>query len=449
MSTAEELRQILREDASGKDLYEHLTELLMKILIERPKNAYDSFELISADVKANPLSPDPDFAQGKSLPLSVEQLEKQLNWTNNCSKMLKIPDEPPEDNGVKFPDLMEEASLLEWAGVSLGRGEVYRLYLSIKRLAESLPPEVERIRFFGKISTRTLPYYVLECVSPEEEEGIDELKQEGKAGANKFIYYVSQSVEAGNATWTKLPNVTMRQVVQSRQFKRLLTGSLDSPVPSYPPFDGSERHLLRTQIARIVGATSISPDGFFTLSEDDPPNVVPSEPEVLNEAFPKPSSELKEPDAWKHHESDLNRVGRITAMPEQLDEAGEPIVVEDPESQEASPQLDPIKAEQWSLRLCPGGSGTSGSSAVVARSLLWPGAVAVASGRRFLNIYVGNAVVYESSKPFYSPPLPGAVLTEYSIAGNTEDSGLLNLLEQVDTKVDPTPPKVEGEEEEA
>ena len=42
MSTAAELRQILREDASGKDIYEHLTEVLMKILIERPKNAYDS-----------------------------------------------------------------------------------------------------------------------------------------------------------------------------------------------------------------------------------------------------------------------------------------------------------------------------------------------------------------------------------------------------------------------
>jgi len=47
---------------------------------------------------------------------------------------------------VKYPDLVDESNLLEWAGVSLGRGDTYRLYLSIKKLAESLPAEVERLR---------------------------------------------------------------------------------------------------------------------------------------------------------------------------------------------------------------------------------------------------------------------------------------------------------------
>jgi hypothetical protein len=72
MTTAAELRNILKEDASGKNLYDHLTETLMKILIERPKNAYDSFELISADVKASPLNPDP--VTGHSVPLSTEEV---------------------------------------------------------------------------------------------------------------------------------------------------------------------------------------------------------------------------------------------------------------------------------------------------------------------------------------------------------------------------------------
>jgi hypothetical protein len=47
--------------------------------------------------------------------------------------------------------------------------------LSIKKLAESLPAEVERLRFFGKILTRTVPYYIVEGVSPEEEENIVEV----------------------------------------------------------------------------------------------------------------------------------------------------------------------------------------------------------------------------------------------------------------------------------
>lgn len=72
MATAAELRQILKEDATGKNLYDHLTETLMKILIERPANAYDSFELISANVKANPLTPDPE--NGKAMPLTPEEV---------------------------------------------------------------------------------------------------------------------------------------------------------------------------------------------------------------------------------------------------------------------------------------------------------------------------------------------------------------------------------------
>ena len=41
MSSVEELKQLLKEDGAGKNLYDHLTETLMKILIEKPKNAYD------------------------------------------------------------------------------------------------------------------------------------------------------------------------------------------------------------------------------------------------------------------------------------------------------------------------------------------------------------------------------------------------------------------------
>lgn len=63
MATAAELRQILKEDANGQNLYDHLTQTLMKILIDRPKNAFEAFELISAEVKANPLTPEQTLAR--------------------------------------------------------------------------------------------------------------------------------------------------------------------------------------------------------------------------------------------------------------------------------------------------------------------------------------------------------------------------------------------------
>ncbi len=102
-----------------------------------------------------------------------------------------MPEEPAEDGGVKVPEILEDANLLEWAGINLGRGEIYRIYLSIKKLAESLPGEVEKLRFFGKVTTRSVPYYVVEGLSPEDEDGIVETLQEGRNGGNKNAYWVS------------------------------------------------------------------------------------------------------------------------------------------------------------------------------------------------------------------------------------------------------------------
>lgn len=341
----------------------------------------------------------------------------------------QVPEEPPGESAVAFPDLIDEANMLEWAGVSLGKGEIYRLFLSIKKLAESLPGDVASLRFFGKINTRGAPYYIVEGLSPEDEEGIIDTQQEGRNGANKYAYWVIQSVESDS--WVKLPNVKMAQIVIARQFKRLLTGNLDAPVPSYPPFPGTEKNLLRAQIARIVGSTSVSPEGFFEKDEEqDPPTV--KRPEEI--PF-KNGSDLKESTSWRHHEIELNRMGRITKMPEQTDENGEPIADEE---QYNEPLME-LTPESWTFRVCPAGSGVSASSVGVARSTVWPGALAVASGRKFVNVYIGNAIIYEATT--YTPPLPGPIQGEWM------PSEEFSLVEQPDVRKDPTPPAPEGAEE--
>ena len=76
MATAAELRQLLKEDSTGKNLYDHLTETLMRLVLDRPANAYDTFELISADVKANPMNPDP--SKGRGLPPSPEEVSQSF-----------------------------------------------------------------------------------------------------------------------------------------------------------------------------------------------------------------------------------------------------------------------------------------------------------------------------------------------------------------------------------
>ena len=107
MSTADSLRQMLKEDKCGKNLYNHLTETLMKILMDKPTNAYDQvdwvtpsslflfiyasndiqmfciqFELVSADVKLNPFNPD--HVVGRAIVSSTEEVRHYGGSIDYC-----------------------------------------------------------------------------------------------------------------------------------------------------------------------------------------------------------------------------------------------------------------------------------------------------------------------------------------------------------------------------
>lgn len=136
---------------------------------------------------------------------------------NKCSVLLKVPDEPPEDPSVKLPELLDDLALYEWAGVSFGRSDIFRLHLALKKFVEKaqLPSETERLRFVGRFATRTLPYFIVEGLASDDPENMDERLQEGRNGANKFVYYVSQSLESD--VWVKLPHVTAEQIIKVKQ----------------------------------------------------------------------------------------------------------------------------------------------------------------------------------------------------------------------------------------
>lgn len=52
MTTLEEAKVFLKKEAvDGSNLYDHLADVLLKILVERPENLHESFEYISAQVK--------------------------------------------------------------------------------------------------------------------------------------------------------------------------------------------------------------------------------------------------------------------------------------------------------------------------------------------------------------------------------------------------------------
>lgn len=66
-----------------------------------------------------------------------------------------------------------------------------------------------------------------------------------------------------------MPNVTPEQITISRKIRKFLTGRLETPIVSYPPFPGNEANYLRAQIARISAGTHISPTGYYKFDEEN------------------------------------------------------------------------------------------------------------------------------------------------------------------------------------
>ncbi|XP_073931951.1 radial spoke head protein 4 homolog A isoform X2 [Castor canadensis] len=285
---------------SGLNLYDHLSNMLSKILDERPENAVDIIENISQDVKVAHFSKKLDTLQNENEMLPTYEIaEKQkalflqghLEGTDQ-----ELEDEIAENS---LPNVMESAFYFEQAGVGLGTDETYRIFLALKQLTETHP--IQRCRFWGKILGLEMNYIVAEVEFREgedeeevEEEDVaeerdngesetdedeeDELpksfyktpqaipKEESRTGANKYAYFVCN--EPGRP-WVKLPSVIPAQIVIARKIRKFFTGRLDAPIISYPPFPGNESNYLRAQIARISAGTHVSPLGFYQFGEEE------------------------------------------------------------------------------------------------------------------------------------------------------------------------------------
>ena len=94
----------------------------------------------------------------------------------------------------------------------------------------------------------------------------------------------------------------------------------------------------------------------------------------------------------------------------------------------------------WAISVCPGGTGESPDSVVVAKNLKWPGAIAAAFGNKFINIYCGFG--HPSARGVsYEPPRVPPIQKEWAPT-DEEDKGLIEDEDKI------TQPVVEEEEEE-
>jgi radial spoke head protein 4A len=356
--------------------------------------------------------------------------------------------EEESNNDGEVPNVIGEMAFMSQFGVGLNPQETVLVQLATERLLRKKPLSV--VRFWGKVFGADRDYYVWEAEynegarphaeSKEEEdkerkedqpEKVANAPLEEDSGPNQFSYFVCNFL---GRTPDLLPDVTPKQIVASRSIKQMFTGHGDAPVIAPPGrFEGTEQHLLRAVIARIVHSCTIAIEGMYR-PEEEPEEDVPLESTssiVLNEEWaPRPIVGL---DSFVHRLPAILPQGRVEFWAPEAEEEEK----ERP-AEKGPPILGPISADErmgdvpsWSLRSVdvvapiawaqppiPGVSVDAGSKRGEShvkpetgklfwlRSNAWPGLYVVASGTtdRIVMHYYGWAA--KAGKPLEWPPIP-------------------------------------------
>ncbi|XP_017791939.1 PREDICTED: radial spoke head protein 6 homolog A [Habropoda laboriosa] len=156
---------------SGDSLYDHLTEVLAKILEEKPRNAVDIFEEYSRRVKEERFKSQSHHLRDVHVPpAQFEEARKLVKLFKKLAKEKEGEEEEEEEEGdktKKIPNLLDLLFYFEQTNVGLPRREMVLLNLSIRKLVAEAP--IENVRFWGKILGRPKNYYVVEADLREEE----------------------------------------------------------------------------------------------------------------------------------------------------------------------------------------------------------------------------------------------------------------------------------------
>jgi radial spoke head protein 4A len=433
----------------GDVMVEHLTNVLLKIVKEKPEDALQAFESHSLATKKRVT--DEAKAVDNTAVIAASQQVLDLIKPPKAGGDDEEEEEEEEKEQAPIPDIMAEATLLNWAGYGLDEEELYTWFLSIQNLATD--NELQNVKFWGVIKGTEKDYFIVEAKLEEYEEGEEgeESKNEPMGtGANEAIYYVANDPTTG---WTKLPPVQSMHIILARQMRRFFTGNLDAVVLGFPRFPWKEAAYLRAQIARIAAGSFACPKDVFTVDPEDEEETV-TENEEYNGITPM----LLDSSSFVHSVTHLLKEGRTTPWvnpdaededEDEEDEGDEEKKKDEPEKEVPPPKLRAVgldEGEGWKFAVYP--SAANPSSVIAATCFRWPGSVTVAQEKTYVNWYYGYGLKNETN---YSPPNPPPMAEEYpSFDPSTAEEGATDLLVEQEDEQPPegwTPPE-EGEYEE-
>jgi len=458
---------LLKSQDGQPSAYDHLVSVLKKVLTERPDDLLNNFETISRQIKKDASQSDDDV-------LKADVVESNAFKSSQKQKILFSRSEDDgemeaetEEGECILPNILELANHFEETGICLGRDEIFRIYLALKRLTEQYP--LATCRFWGKVQGTKHNYMIAETSFREGEDDLEEEEEEEEnneeeeednneeneedalpksawkpqvpipnedrgGGINKNVYFVCTN--AGD-DWIRLPEVTPAQLTVARKIKKFFTGDLAKEICSYPPFPGNEANYLRAQIARISAGTHISPLGYYQFDDEEEGE---DDEEAKTEYIENPEFEgipvrdLADPSLanWVHHVQHVLPQGRTvwhntnqtTDEGEEEEEEGEEIV--DEVEPEQGPSLLTSISEDAEVDNMPAWTARISSAIIhpahalaVLKSNLWVGATTFCNGRRFENIYIGWGLKYNADN--YSPPAPPKFESEYIIGAEVTE----------------------------
>jgi len=435
----ERVQALLKIDTGSGSLHDHLVSLSRTLAEQKPGEALAQLETLSRNLKQSSFrgvsAPD------QSLPIVVDSAaeEARLKWCDEIFKLVKQPSDPtaaPKVLGY-VQDFLKDNAMFTWAGVGFSKQESYHVAMSLRKLASD-SPSIEKLRLWGKVLGTTGDYYVAEGVlqsipkAPDAAPPVPALPDSPEYdveprgdGANSFTYWVTSG---GSAPWVRLPAARASHVVAARSIKKMLTGSLDSPVHSMPWFPGKERHLLRAQIARISATCNLAARGWYDLDEEAGENKI-KESEDPTGSFPGPE-EMATEAGWVHSSPCIFKTGKcsfldVGSLPDGLvtEEQSAAWGAEiDAQKEEEGDDIKPILSDiagdlasmkpdgeegniAWSIKVFGDkgvykmGDADKTHQVAAVRSMIWPGATAVAQGVKFANIYIGYGLKCGSLVP--------------------------------------------------
>lgn len=458
---------LLKSQDGQPSAYDHLVSVLKKVLTERPDDLLNNFETISRQIKKDASGSDDDVLKAdvvESNAFKSSQKQKSLFNRNEDDGEMEVE---AEEGECILPNILELANHFEETGICLGRDEIFRIYLALKRLTETFP--LASCRFWGKVQGTKHNYIIAETQFREGEDDLEEEEEEEENneeeeednneeneedalpksaykppvpipnedrgnGVNKSVYFVCTN--AGE-DWVRLPEVTPAQLTVARKIKKFFTGDLAKEICSYPPFPGNEANYLRAQIARISAGTHISPLGYYQFDDEEEGE---DDEEAKTEYIENPEFEgipvrdLADPSLanWVHHVQHVLPQGRTvwhntnqtTDEGEEEEEEGEEIV--DEVEPEQGPSLLTSISEDAEVDNMPAWTARISSAIIhpahalaVLKSNLWVGATTFCNGRRFENIYIGWGLKYNADN--YSPPAPPKFESEYIIGAEVTE----------------------------